>query len=456
MADLPSFQALWPDFQRYFTNAREEAAGLVLGKYRRGGDYYPCYNDSGPEQTVAKLAFLKQQGVTAPVTGLRSKALEDAKDPVLTAMATNLAPRTPAEPRLVQAPLHCKPVLDEMLLDGLVSAPTEDSNIPADQVQAIAVPGNDQCGWVIGADAYADDLADSDDFFYGPGREGSTRCADLPDELSVWVRGADGFHSLDREPLRDGSSLTTVRDQATSKQYLLTDGKRGSRCSVSYGLPDAYEWRVGPDGPGLQPSRDGFLLRRLLRAQCEETDPSDPSAGVACRGMPSQETPDDTLSVADALQEGRVLSIDRVVDWLGSARRQDYAKAIAGHDHAALGRLLAHGLPPRWTADEIRAVGKSSLPLEERRRRIALLFANPEQLARALFAARYDLPEMLLPWLPDQDWGPVLRVIERSPDFWRGPASHLREAVVTAGRPGLACAIDHAQGFVCGGGIVLD
>lgn len=226
---------------------------------------------------------------------------------------------------------------------------------------------------------------------------------------------------------------------------------------MSYTLPFAYEWQEASDGLALQPSRDDFLVVRLLRAQCEETDPSEP---LRCRGIAALDAladePDVPVPVDPALQEGRVLSLDRVVDWLGSARRQDYANAIAGHDHAALGRLLAHGLPPRWTVDEIRAVGKSTLPLEEKRRRIALLFANPEQLARALFVARYDLSETLLPWLPDQDWGPVLRVIERSPDFWREPASQLRKAVETAGRPGLACAIDHAQGFLCGGGIVLD
>jgi hypothetical protein len=113
---------------------------------------------------------------------------------------------------------------------------------------------------------------------------------------------------------------------------------------------------------------------------------------------------------------------------VGGARRKAYAAAIAAHDHATLARLLAAGIPPRWTAQEIGALATASLAPEEKRRRIALLFANPGQLGRALYEGRYELPDSLLTWLPAQDWGPVLRVIERDPDNWRDSAP-------PAGRP---------------------
>lgn len=459
--DVAAFRLLWPDFQRFFADARDAAPALVLGSYRLDRERSPCYYGSSPADTVAKLDLLRKQGVTAPVAGLRKSLLDAAGDPSLLAMVAAFSPAVDATaPRLVQVSPACDLQFNGVWLDALVKGGGVGWGVPADYVQAIAIPGQRACGLVVSGDRYADRSETSDDFFEGPFREGSTRCADLPDDGSIWVEEAAQVRSLPihGDRCEGGCTLRTVRDTKTGQQYVLNAGKRGAMCSVSWQLPDAYEWQASPKGSTLAPSRDGALVDRLLRAQCQELPDSQ---DLECRGMgtlgeTASEPIGDGEEVYSSLRKGRVVPIQRLVDQIGNDRKVNYAAAIAAHDNAQVRSLLAKGIPPAWTAAEIQALGKADVSIEEKRRRIALLFANPDQLDRTLNKDRYGLPETLLAWLPYQDWKPVFRVIARDPDIWRDAAMRLRESAEKAHRSDLACAIDRAQGFLCGGGIVFD
>lgn len=457
--DVAEFKALWPDFLRYFDNARDLAPALVLAKYRLARERSPCYYGSSRADTVAKLDFLRKLGVTGPVTGLRQSILDEEDDPALAAMVAKFAPTRQAAPRLVALAPQCELALDDLWLNALVNLGGVGQGIPAEDVRVIDVPEQRQCGLLIGwtqAEEYADVEDSLDD---GPIRMGSTRCADLPDDGQVWVRRADRIRVIaaDLHSNNGGNLSSEVRDTQTGKHYWLNAGKRGARCSPSWSLPDAFEWQKSADGLALLPSPDAPLIDRLLREQCQDTPGQE---YLTCRGIDSANADESGTSMNDkdvlpALREGKFVPFDKLVHVLGTERRRAYGATIAAHDHARNRALLAAGVSPRWTAAEIRALGTADLPLEEKRRRIALLFANATQLDRALNSNdRYDVPESLLAWLPEEDWGPVLRAIGRSPDLWRDAAASLRQKAIAAQRSGLACAIDRAQEFLCGGGIV--
>ncbi|WP_124542257.1 hypothetical protein [Piscinibacter terrae] len=459
-ASADSLKAFWPDFLRHFSDAREQATSLVLANYRFARERSPCYYASGPAEVLKKLAFLREQGVSRPVSGLRMSRLQESGDPSLATALRALSAPVPAAPRLRKALLSCTLSLNDAWLSALIKARTVGWGIPPVTVQAIGVPGQDRCGLALSGDGYGESSDTYDDFFNGPGREGSTRCADLPDDGEIWIEKAGTISPVDSGSDTRGSGFIfrTVLDQKTGKRYLLDPGKRGALCSQSWELPNAYEWQAGPRGPALRPSGDDALVDGLLREQCREVAESQSLScqGIGVLGEYESGAEPEAKDVLAMLREGEAVPIQRLVDVVGVERKKAYQAAIAARDRNEMRRLLSMGIAARWTAAEIRALGPAELPLEEKRRRIALLFANADQLDLAMSEDRFGLTESLLGWLPMQDWGPVLRLIERSPDLWRGAAGALRDAAEKAGRGDLACGVDRAQGYLCGGGVRLD
>lgn len=453
--DFAAFKALWPDFQRFFSNARQEAPALVLGKYRPSFDPQHCYPGSSPEQTIAKLAFLKQQGIQATVSGLSKVGLAREGSHALTATVNQWWATTLSPPQLVEIGPRCELVLNEAWFVKLIKTPIIGWGIPAESVRVIEVPGYAQCGLVISGSIYPEHPEVGDSFEYGPSREGWPSCPDSPEDSEIWIKGVDGI-SLAKTSFdtRGESFAGQVKDVQSGKMYLLRSGMyQGTMCSPFWSLPQPYEWQAGV----LHPAKDAQRIGRQLAAQCEELAENE---GLECRGFlevdDSEREPPQGEAVLAALRQGRGVSVLGLIDSLGVERRLAYAAAIAARDHVAHRTLVASGIPPHWTVAEIIALGKSDLPLEEKRRRIALLFSNSDQLAIALNSKRYDLPEALLSWLPRQDWGPVWRVIGRQPDMWWNAAKRLREKAAESGREELLCDIDRAQGFLCGGGFELE
>jgi hypothetical protein len=355
----------------------------------------------------------------------------------------------------VRVPPSCELALGEPWLDLLIQARTVGWGVPARSVAVVDVPGLSHCGLLIGGDSFAEWPQVSDSFSGGPSREpGLPRCADAPDDGEIWVPARDGLRRVDvgMETRGTGfSSLRQVRDVQTGKRYWLNAGQTGAMCSQSNQLPDALEWQADAKGPQLVPSRDGLLLDRLLRRQCQR--PADGN-DVTCPGLDALEAPaQQGEPPRQRLSRGATVSLHDLLDAIGTERRTAYRAALAAHNHAQLRRLLASGIPPWWTADEIQALATADLPVPEKRRRIALLFADARQLSQALNAEDNDLlAKSLGAWLPRQDWGPILRLIGQAPDAWYDVARALRASAASD----VACDIDRAQGFLCEGGIKVD
>lgn len=451
--DLAAFKALWPDFQRLFSNARQEAPALVLGKYLFSFEVQACYYASSPEETIAKLAFLRQEGVTEKVSGINKILLAKAANPLLTATVGQWLPTALPPVRLVQVVPRCQLDLNDVWLSKLIKTSVIGWGIPAESVQVIEVPGEARCGLVISGSRYSEHPEVSDNFGDGPLRESWPSCPDAPDDSEIWIEHAGRIQEVEA---RRGPIAGQLEDVQSGRRYVLRNTVSYPRCvSDLWPLPVPYEWQAGV----LHPARDALRIGRLLAAQCEKLEEYE---APKCRGFfeaaASENEPPQGEAVLAALRQGGEVDVFSLIDALGVERRRAYAAAIAARDHAAHRTLLAAGIPPHWTVAEIVALGKSGLPLEEKRRRIALLFSNGDQLASALNSARYDLTKALLAWLPRQDWPPVWRVIKRQPDIWLNTfaESSLRSDASKSGREDLLCDIDRAQGFLCGGGIELE
>ncbi len=445
--DLPALQALWPAFQRYFTDARDEAPGLVLAAWRLHRERSPCYYASGDAETAAKLEWLQAQGMRQTVPGLVKTLAGNPPEPALARLLAAVRPKAPATPRLVPVPRRCEPVLGEPWLNALVRAGTVGWGTPADTVRLIDVPGRSTCGLIVSGDTFPEWSRLNDSFTSGPSQDPPTpRCADMPDDAEVWTLEGSTVQRVAVSQDTRGigfAALMAVRDVKTGKRYWLDGGQTGAACAVSYQLPGTYEWRTEAAGHQLVPSPDGALVTRLLREQCVRTDED---GDVNCFGRASTEAADDERKpVMARLRAGASVPMQALIDDVGAPRRAAFQQALAAHDHARLKSLRAEGLPARWTAQEIAALAGADLPLAEKRRRVALLFADAGQLEGALRSSA-GLP---LGWLPREDWGPILRIIRKSPEQWLERAQALRESASEA----VACEVDWALGFVCGGGL---
>ncbi|GAB4089752.1 hypothetical protein [Hydrogenophaga soli] len=453
--DAAEFQALWPDFQRHFTNARERAPTLVLQAYRLDDNWNACRSsDRNATETAAKLAFLRQQGVLSPVAGLPPSDIE----------AVNHWPKPPqTPPRLVRVPLSCRLEFNDLWLNALLEA--SERNQPMETVQAVDVPGQRHCGLVVSGVAIGTYYPTvSDDFFSGPTRDGSLNCAavDPREDSELWQEDQGRILHGGIAANSSEHPLTAVLDTQTQQRYLLTAGRTGSPCSTYAVLPKALTWDANQRGLHRVEGPEARLLKDVLLHQCEER-PADREAwcdGItdlpsAEDGEQAQATPSQLASLLASLRQGDKVYIESLVETLGTARRQAYQTAVAALDHAEVRRLLAAGIAPRWTATEIEKLAQADLPLADKRRRIAVLFANANQLDRVVHRDQHGVVTSLMKWLPDPDWGPVLRAMERDAVFFwhEGAATYLRGEAETANRPQLACRIDHAMGYLCGGGI---
>ncbi|MEK8033797.1 hypothetical protein AACH06_23485 [Ideonella sp. DXS29W] len=449
--DLPGLRALWPDFRRLFADALDEAPGLVLAAYRVSRERSPCTYGSTPADTAAKLAFLRAQGATKPVHGLIPETPTNQREPALAAMIAAFTPPAPTPPRLVAVAPTCQLELADAVLDALARTRLVGWGTPAQSVGIVEIPGRRNCGLIVSGETFPDRSLVVDSFAEGPFRDPPTpNCADSPDDVEIWLNEADGVKrlALDIETRGLGmASLHAVRDVQTGKRYWVDAGMDGPLCAQRNLLPRTYEWKISNGLPQLVHSADDRELERLLRRQCAPTVDDD---NVHCPDL-ELPTPPEQLPVIDQLRQGATVLLPALLESLGRERRAAYAAALAAHDHAKLRSLMARGIPPAWTAAEIASLARSELPLPEKRRRIALLFANAEQLQLALVETGFEAAKSLA-WLPRADWGPVLRLIRQSPGDWYEWAYPLREAVPED----VACEIDRAQGFLCGGGLKLD
>jgi hypothetical protein len=390
------------------------------------------------------------------VRGISKRGLEDLPDDLRAAMKPFLldakAGDPPAKPRLVKVEPKCRFTLDDDWYRELVNNATVDEGYSIETAQLIDVPGEPECGVLVGG--FTPDATSGSydvDSFHGPDTVLMPRCPDPAGGYEVMRRqGKIERFKTGMGNLGD-SALSSVLDTATGNRYYLRDEDSGW-CGGRRNLPGLYAWNETPRGTRLESVRS-LELENALFEQCH---PQEDDYEIICDGIGVPGKPDGNMKY-DAMDYPVFLKT------LGAARHDAYMAAILALDKPKLRAMQQLGLPESWTAEAIERVGAFDLSIEEKRRRTAWIFYDNEQLARALrrewnawrptsdYYLTHPSPRKiltsLLDWLPREDWRPILRVIEKHDLDVR----YLRAMAKERGLDRLACELDHAQGLICGG-----
>jgi len=443
------FKTSWPQMDAHFGNAREAVPRIVLGPFQMF-DAGACYA-SGDDQTRDKLLFLASLGLAHPVRGIdRNRVAQNAKAllPAIEPFMGDDRATAPAKPRIVDARTNCSFELTgalyrELLRNPVVTGGPNMLAVYAEWMQPIEIPGDARCALLVGGSSQVDGYVSGDvDSFTGPETNPRPSCPDPTDAYEVW-RERDG--KVERLTADMGGDdgvprLALVQDTVTGRKYYLHDGEQYGKChSNSPRLPFTLEWTPSPQGPALMKSAPSTELQDALYAQCTvETE------GVRCKGI----TAASSVTAADPTREDAFNGLD-IQAFIKVFRKQQfdaYQAAVLALDRPRLAAFKTEGVPGTWTAQAIKSLSGASLSLSEKRRRIAWLFADHAQLARALDS---EVLRSLLDWLPREDWGPVLEAVASNPNTYYG-IQYLKQSASEKGLEALACDFDRAQGLICG------
>ena len=322
-----------------------------------------------------------------------------------------------------------------------------DFAVHLETVQMVEIPGESECGLLVGGFQRIDEyLGGPRDRFTGPVNFPTPSCPDPTDRYEVWQNRGGRIERLATDMGHDDGrpQLSLVEDTVTGQRYYLHSGEQMGGCYRQLRLPFVFRW---------QRVNEAWTLRRFVSPEIEQALFDQCNAldyeQVRCAGISA--TPpgaNDLLELAPPLvpTTAYVHSRNQFMKLLRSPMFDDYQRAVMELDKPVLKRLQTDGIPGEWTAEAIRRVSASPLPLREKRKRTAWLFCDCAQLARAL---DFDVLQPLLTWLPRKDWAPIFKVIANNPEKHYG-LEDLRSDAEKEGLTQLACDIDHAQGLICG------
>jgi hypothetical protein len=435
---------LWPRLQTHFHDIRAVLPRMVLSPYRLAGRY-ACYSHDD-DSTLDKLRFLASLGLRRPVHGLSKPALERASKELLAAIEPFMptaAERAAIEPRLVGVKLGCRFKLSDAWYSELLGEPVIDTEgVYIDTVQPIELPGESECGLLLAGSMQVNHYRGGPrDSFTGPEYEPIPSCPDPTDRTQVWLQRSGKIIRLPSAVSSDygNPALVPVRDTVTGRRYYLHIGDQYGKCTSGRRMPFLFEWKPSAGGGALVAASKA--LDEALLEQCDALE-----RDLQCKGIPALA---DQTPAADAFAP---LPLAEFIKTHRKDQYDAYLAAVLALDRPRFRQFAARGVPGDWTADAIQKVSVSALPLIDKRRRTAMLFADRIQLGRSL---RSDVLEGLVDWLPYEDWRPVLDALSKRPDdgYVR---TYLRERVAAKGLQALACDLDHLQGLMCGGSFSAD
>jgi hypothetical protein len=465
--DVPSFKKLWPTLPKYFPDIREAAPEMLLSPYRLSvyGETRAelCYGSLENNGLTEKLVFLSSQGVTAKVIGLSKGTLKDQPTDLLAAIEPFIdhAEHSSEKPRLVDATESCHFVLTPLIRNALLNNPVIPDGLRGvliQTVQSIEIPGETQCGLLVMGDQRVDPYVSGDyDSFTGPDTNPRASCPDPIDSYEIWFERGGKIEKISTD-LGDidyfQSSLSLVQDSGTGISYYLRNGPQPSNCRSGNSLPIILKWQKSGAAWALKVVTDHDAVNALYK-QCY----SDDNRYVLCKGIQAFEPdrqdyerrPANLPDVSDSF----VYDLPTFIKVFRKPEYEAYLNAVMSLDKSKLRELQQTGIPGSWTAEAIVKVGESHLTLGEKRKRVAWLFFDHVQLEKALaqythYYPGYNVIESLVPWLPEEDWRPILNIAAKygsTKDYGLG---YIRSNVAERGMKKLACGIDNAHGLICG------
>jgi hypothetical protein len=325
-------------------------------------------------------------------------------------------------------------------------------------VQSIEIPGETQCGLLVMGDQRVDPYVSGDyDSFTGPDTNPRASCPDPIDSYEIWFERGGKIEKISTD-LGDidyfQSSLSLVQDSGTGISYYLRNGPQPSNCRSGNSLPIILKWQKSGAAWALKVVTDHDAVNALYK-QCY----SDDNRYVLCKGIQAFEPdrqdyerrPANLPDVSDSF----VYDLPTFIKVFRKPEYEAYLNAVMSLDKSKLRELQQTGIPSSWTAEAIVKVGESHLTLGEKRKRVAWLFFDHVQLEKALaqythYYPGYNVIESLVPWLPEEDWRPILNIAAKygsTKDYGLG---YIRSNVAERGMKKLACGIDNAHGLICG------
>lgn len=346
---------------------------------------------------LAKARFLAARAgrVAQPRWLAAGFAVDKPVPGVALALAEGWVKPAPAAVRrqLEPAPLACKPRPGPGLRRALaVSGVLQGKDgvvVSIDTIQPLVRPGAAACEWLVsggkdGGRQYIDD----ESFSQGVNR--LTPCADAWRVAALWQEGG-GWRQVEGEvPV---GPLMAIRSPGTGLAGLAAGevdyGTCGQRAAEVF-MPQFK----AEGGLAFKPAGPGDALFDALALQCSFRNLAE------CPGLAGgQGTPAAALGVAD------------FADRHWAAGKAAFLDALARLDRGALAEAEAQGLFPHWLDEAARGLAVApGLSLPERRRRMAWLQArrNPR------LAYSDDTVASLVPWLPAEDWTPLIEALRCS------------------------------------------
>jgi len=450
--DAGSFRAAWPLMQKRFANAREAVARTILSPFRLIGSQHPACYAAKDTETRDKLLFLASQGIARPVRGIDRRRLGDSAKVLLPAMDPFIDDTPAGKPRLVDANVNCRFELSDVLYRELLNntvvknAADGTMSVRIETVQLVEIPGDADCGLLVGGSSQIGGyVSGAVDTFTGPELNPTPSCPDPSDWYEVWHERGGKIERLNTDLGGEDNvpRLFPVKDTVTGRRYYLHDGGQNGKCHGGHRLPFTFEWKQSPQGLALMKNTASPDLEDALYAQCT----FDEKTYVHCDGLPAMNVTAEPSIEPNRNSAFKDMDLQAFFKVFRKTQFDEYQAAVQALDRPRLQQLKTEGVPGPWTAQALKSLAGSALPLADKRHRIAWLFADHAQLARALDG---EVLESLAGWLPRKDWGPVWGVVTSDREAYHYGLAYLRANVAEKKNDALACDIDHAQGLTCG------
>lgn len=447
-APTASLEVLWPVLLPHAPALRQQGIRLALGLRQANAVFY----EGGlSAETLEKVRFLLAQGAEPPRLTLGAECerrcnaewvRELAALHVLVPLPPSVGPRFVAVP-----PPSCAFTLNDAWYQALRNHPVinEDrGGIFVNEVAVIPVPGGEECVLLLQGDQWADDNASYiHETLDGVFRDPFPSCPDPFDAMETWRQARDGglqkMPVMGVSPRWKGSDylparvLGLLQDTSDGRYYWLAYFQGGG-CFQEYSY--LLHWQPGPEGMVLTALETMDPTWQAFARQC------DPHVVDDCPALKSFFS----WMRDDAGQEAPIFARtpESFIDTYRQMERAVWLTAVMALDRATLKSLGTADIPYWWWREALSQVSVSSLPLAEKRKRIAWLFHEHAQLKAALSS---DILESLLDWLPREDWWPVFKTL---PVGYDESLKRLSQKAQESGRKELGCAIDHHMGLICG------
>jgi hypothetical protein len=343
---------------------------------------------------LRKAKFLLAQRAQAPrprwLAGARAGTpLEPG---VAFALAQNWVrmPSPALRAQVERAPLNCQArpsaALRRSLASGNLLAAENDRSYEGDVVQLIALPGESTCGWLVAGNTSGGRQFINEESF-SEGVQRLTPCTDGSASAALWNEARSAWLPVTDMP--EGGLIPVRLKAGGAGVFASTEVEYGTCGGKSGGVHLPH---LAPDGAlQLEPLGSGHPVFDALALQC------DFRALSVCPGLT-----DASAHPVDGLAEPSLM------DKVWAKEKNAFLVAIDRLDRPAMNQARTDGIFAGWLDEALQRTSVSpSLTLPEKRKRIAWVFA--QRAPRPTFAQK--TLDQLVPWLPTEDWGPVLSAL---------------------------------------------